>query len=331
MKWSWVIICLFIVVGCTQGTSQQSAAPPARQDVRLALGLQSSSALAIIAMENGYFANEGLDLTVSEHVSGKRALHAMLAGEADVATTAQVPMVFASFAREDFRTLATIGSLTNVERVVARRDRGIDQPSDLRGKRVATQKGSAVHFFLHVFLAKHALSEAEVTMSYLKGEQLPKALIADEIDAFSMREPYISHAVEGLGDNAVVFAAPGVYYRTEHLLATQTLLQRQPQAAAMLIRALLKAEDFARDHQQEAIKVVARKLGVQPDKLANRWSDFDLRVLLDQAMLSGLEDQARWAIDNQLVENHRKMPNYLRFIDTEALKTARPEAVTIIQ
>ena len=301
-----------------------------QRPVRLGLALQPPSALMILAHGEGFFAAEGLDVRVTEYVSGKRALAGLLSAEVDVATTAAVPIVFAAFERKDLKILATIASVGNEQRIVARKSRGIQSPKDLRGKRVATQRGSAVHFFLHLFLTKHGLSGNDVRLSFMKAEQLPQSLAQGEIDAFSMREPFVSRARGLLAGDAVVFAEPGLYFRTEHLITTDRFIQGKSGTIRKLLRALLRAEQLARSDPERARRLVAARLDISQSALASSWPDFELEVSLDQALLTSMEDQARWAIESGLTER-RAMPNYLEFIHTAGLDAEKPDAVTIIR
>jgi NitT/TauT family transport system substrate-binding protein len=52
--------------------------------------------------------------------------------------------------------------------------------------------------------------------------------------------------------------------------------------------------------------------------------------MLDQSILWCLEDEARWAIKNKLVEA-AEVPNYLDYVYFKALEEIDPEAVTIIR
>jgi ABC-type nitrate/sulfonate/bicarbonate transport system substrate-binding protein len=141
--WLWVLWIAAIPAG---GCSVQ------REPVSIALSLEPMSALAVIADTEGFLRKEGLDATIKEYASGRLALQGMLKGEAEFATVADSPIIVSRFERDDFMLLATIASSDNEPKIVARRDRGIARPADLAGKRIGTQKGSAVHFFLHHFL-----------------------------------------------------------------------------------------------------------------------------------------------------------------------------------
>jgi NitT/TauT family transport system substrate-binding protein len=287
-------------------------------------------ALMAVAAGKGFFAEEGLEVEIDRsYPSGKRALAGLLDGQIDLTATAEAPLVFRSFERDDFRVVATIGSSDNEAKMVARADAGVRVPADLRGKRIATQRGSAVHYFLHLFLLRHGMSEADVELSYLKAEQLAPALAAGEIDAFSMREPFVGEAKKLLGDQAVELAEAGLYVKTFNLVAAADVLQQRPAAVEAAVRALVRAERFVLEHPDEARRLVAEQLEVDPQMLQAAWEEIDLRVSLGQELLSGLEGEARWAISGGLTESD-SMPNYLELIDPGCLSRVRPTSVTMI-
>jgi NitT/TauT family transport system substrate-binding protein len=52
--------------------------------------------------------------------------------------------------------------------------------------------------------------------------------------------------------------------------------------------------------------------------------------MLDQTILITLEDEARWAIREGLIDK-KEIPNYLDFIYMDLLENVKPEAITIIR
>lgn len=308
------------------------AAPPVpAETIRVGLPLQPSSALLIIALERGEFAARGLQPEVTEFPSGKRALQeGLLAGKLDLTTCSDVPTVLAAFAPNPFRIAATVFQDGNVNRVVADRRKGITTPADLKGKHVATQRASAVHYFLHVFLVDNGLAESDLSLSFLKAEELAPALAAGTIDAFSMREPYISQAQEALGDAAVVFEPLMSFTQYELLLVTSPMATEQPTRVTQALAALIAAEDFARRQPQEAIALVAHRLGVAPDMIAASWAGPRLRVSLRQGLLLQLEHVAEWALQQRLTDSG-SIPDFLDRLDPEPLVSVAPDRVTVIR
>lgn len=303
----------------------------AADSLRIGLSLQPSNALVMVALDRGYFADEGLEVSVEDYVSGARALrNGLFAGKVDLTTASDVPVVLNSFERKDFSVIATIFRVDNQNRIIARADRGIHKPADLSGKRIATQRGSAVHFFLHLFLLEHRIAENSIDPSFMKADQLPGALARGEIDAFSMREPYIGQAGKLLGANARVFAAPGLYSQSDQVVITNGYLKANPDAARRILKALVRAEKFVAANPQQSQKIVARFLGTRTAGIASAWPEFVPRVSLEQSLLLRLEDIARWAIRKNLV-TAQKIPNFLELIHFPALQAVKPMAVTVVR
>lgn len=305
------------------------AAPQAREAVTFGLARESLAALAMVARDRGYFADAGLDVTVKEYKSGQLALAGFLAGEAAVATTADIPIAFESLLRQDFAIIATIGSSDNEPRIIARKDLGIATPADLRGKRVATQRASAVHFFLHMFLLQNGMTADDVSVSFMKADELVRALADGRIDAFSMREPYISQALKAVGEHGVVFSKPGLYRKTFNVVASNDLLESRPQVARKVLDALLRAELYALENPQGAMAIVAKGLGAPPAEVAELWADASLKVSLDQSLLISLEDEAQWIITNKFT-HVGQAPSYLSLLHLDALKAVDPILVSVI-
>jgi NitT/TauT family transport system substrate-binding protein len=201
----------------------------------------------------------------------------------------------------------------------------------LRGKRIATQRGSAVHYFLHLFLLKNEIGQDEFTPLFLKAEELPRALADGRIDAFSMREPFISEAQSLLEDDAIVFEEPGLYVKSMNLVARFNVVEQQPGLIEMVLRSLLKAERFLREHPEEARQVVAGRLvGDDPSQFDEIWPKMTLEISLGHALLLSLEDEARWAVEQDLVEDSQP-PDFSQLLYLTPMKRVAPDALSVIE
>lgn len=296
-----------------------------------AISPQTMNALPIIAIRQNYFLDEGLDLEIREHPTGRRSLEAMLAGEADVSTTAGTPTVFNTFKREPFKIFATVGDTNNEFKIVARKDAGIQAPQDLAGKRIATQESSDMHFFLYAFLKLNGIKDGSVNLSFKKAERLVPALADKDVDAISTREPFINDAKKLLGEEAlVIFSEPQATTHEFFVTALDSTLKERPKVAPKMIRALLRAEKFAKEHPEQSISIVADSLKVDRQIIAARWPDLNLKVSLQHSTLVELKNQGTWAIEHDLT-TQRKLPDYLSYLDFKPLKEVKPEAISVIK
>lgn len=327
-----ILIAAFLgIVGviCVVRALQLKEFQDIKEKVTVGIARESLSALAIIAEDQGFFSQEGLDAQTIYYDSGKLALNGMFDGEVDLATVADTPVVFSSFEREDFYIISSIGFSDNEPRIIARKDAGIQKPGDLHGKRIATQEASAVHFFLHLFLVKNGMSEKNIELYFKNPDELVPALVNGEVDALSMREPFISNAKTLLEENAVVFAEPGLYIKTFNLIALKNFVKNQPRVVTKVLRALMRSEEFARKNPVDAARIVADALGVAEPEMEALWYEINVEISLSQSLLLSLEDEARWAIGSGLTDRP-EVPNYLNFIYLDGLEKLRPESITLI-
>ncbi len=283
-----------------------------------------------IAVEQGFFAEEGIDVRIEEYVSGRAALTALSADEGpEMVTVAQTPIVFDSFERQDFAILATMVTSFDDEHVIARRDREILTPADLRGTRVGVTLGTAGHFFLALFLADAGLTLSDVEVVHMAPDALPIALAAGDLDAISTWEPHLSRASEALGETAIVFDDGDFYREDFYFVATKDWLGSHDDTVQRFLQALIRAEDFIQSNPEESKTLVARRIGMSRTLVDTLWSKFAFAISLDQSLLNTLELQARWVLEAGFVEAD-SIPNYLEFVWAGPLEQVRPAAVRFV-
>ena len=297
------------------------------------LGIQSSTicALPLIAAEKDFFRKQGVNVDIKHYPSGKLALMGMFDGEVDMAAVADMPIMSNSFKRNDFAVFGQIAWTGQGAWIIARKDAGIQEPQDLKGKRVATQRNSAVHFFLSMFLLKHGIAEDDVDLVFMKAIELPTALSGGRIDAFSMRNPFIDDAKKMIGDQALEMIDSKVYRQTFNLVAWKEYLKTNSPATEQFLKALAEAEHLAIANEAEAVNAAVAQFGAGREKEVRAgWDNFRFSLTLGQELIVTLEDQARWAIA-QKPELGPGIPNYFRLVDTGPMVAVKPEAVSVIR
>jgi len=310
-------------------TPRQPPGPPES----LTIALNSTylgSALVSIAAANGYFKAEGLEVTLQPHATGRAALDAVLAAQADLATVAETPFMFAVMKRQAVSIVATISAAARDHGVIARKDRGITTPADLKGKRVGVTRGTTGHFLLDVVLPAHGIQLREVLIADLKPQEMVDGLLSGQVDAAATWNPHLDELKKALGENGLVFFGGRGFRVTFNVAARQDFIRQRPEAMKKLVRALLRAETFAAERSEDARTVMARATRTDRAEVSAVWPDYQLQVRLDQELLTLLEDESRWAIRNGYVDR-AEVPNYLGFIHPDALAAVKPAAVTIIR
>jgi NitT/TauT family transport system substrate-binding protein len=284
-----------------------------------------------VAENKGYFQEEGLNVKIIGFDSGKASLDSMLINQdVDICTVAQTPIVFHSFSRNDFVIIAAMVYSDNDVKVLTRQDRGIVKPSDLRGKKVGITIGSTGQFFLDLFLTHNDVLYSEVEAIDFDPSQLPQALADGRVDAIVTWEPHILNAEELLGEEALILPSVGIYREDFYFVTSKDFVQNNPETLEKFIKAIERGEEFIQENEEESMDIVSERLGLDKEPIVSVWSDFNFQLILDQSIIMCLEDEARWAVRSNLVEE-REIPNYLNYVYLDALNEVEPGAVTIIR
>ncbi|MFC1902937.1 ABC transporter substrate-binding protein [Chloroflexota bacterium] len=326
----WIGAVLIVIICAVGGCSQQTAKYTGPLDrLTLAAYAGDTGALVYIAQEQGYFADNGLDVIIKDYEAGKLAADALLAGEADISTSADFVLVSNSFEHDDLRVLGTV-ALANLIELVTRKDAGINQPSDLKGKRIGTTCKSAAEFFLGTFLTFNGLSLQDIEIVDLKPSEIVDAVVNGDIDAGFTWEPNIFEVKGRLGVNVISW--PGQSGRDFYfiLLTKEEFIEENPQVIERFLRALKQAEEFIKENEAEAREFTRNKFDYESSYIDYIWQRHDFAVVLPQALIVAMEDQARWRIKNELTEA-TEVPNYLDYIYLDALEEVKPEAIGIIR
>ncbi len=241
------------------------------------------------------------------------------------------PVVFQSFQHPDLRVIAITGFSDNSSRIVARKDRGIYKPTDLKGKNIAAQKGTVFHFFLHMFLARQNLSTNDVKLTFAKVEEFPSEEVWEMFDGIVTKEPHVTKAMEYLGENGIVFEAPGIFYNPMNIVAQKKFVESGPESVKKILRALIKAEDFMNKDPEAVWRIVSKTHGHDSNKWKIALADLNMGITMTQPMIQSLEDIARWAINEDLSSGVTDIPVYLDYVYIDGLESVRPESVTIIR
>jgi NitT/TauT family transport system substrate-binding protein len=330
--WALAVLALVLAAGAAAllaAALRRPAASAPAEPLRIAASSTPHAALLHLAAAKGFYAAEGLDVTLVPVSHGKAALDLLDRNQVELAAAAEVPFVIAVLQGQPLDVVASIASISTEMAVVARRDRAIDTPEALQGRTVGVPFGTSGEYFLWAFLTRHKLTPEAVRLVDVPPGQIPSQLARGSIDAASTWQPVRFGAESALGAEAITFTDPDAYTVTHVLIGRHDHLLARHSAVQKLLRALLRAEAFCREHPDEALALLAERLKIAPSALQPVWGDLRLAVDLRQSQLVTLEDEARWA----MARGHAPrgpMPNFLPRLSLDALLAVRPERVTVV-
>lgn len=287
------------------------------------------STLIRVAEQQGFFKNNGLDVTVTEYTSGAPAFKGLLNDEVDITSAADFVGVRNSFETKDFMILASTFESLHAFELVARKDRDVNVPADLKGKKIGLTKKTMGEFFLGTFLNGHNLSlNDDVILVNGEPAELASAINNGAVDAVVTFNPHSYAIAQKLGTNASVFNIQNNKYLYGLIYSKPSFTKERPDTARRFLQALVEAEQFIASHPSEAENFFAKQFQYSPDYIKSVISQVHFVTSLSQSLLIGMENEAQWAIESKLTDK-TIVPNYIDFIYADALRKVKLDAVTV--
>lgn len=318
-------ICSLFLTSCSEKTAIESPI-----NITLAAEMSLLPATVWVAENKGFFTKHKINLTIREFDSGRNALETMLKDDSiDIATVAQTPVVFNSFNDEPYVIVATMAYSLDDVKVLARKDRGIEHPKDLIGKKVGATKRSTGHYFLESFLSHYDILLKDIDLKDVNASQLKTKFLSGELDAITSWEPHIHDAKTAMSkDSLTLLISPTPFRKDFYFTTSRSYAKEKSLHVRQFLKAVIEAEDYIKQNPNEAQEIISTRLKSELALIKRIWHSFNFEISLEQSILVNLENEAIWA--KELTENNGTIPNYLNYIYIEPLRAVKPFGVNII-
>lgn len=303
----------------------EPSGPPAT----ITVGLEPNqvNSLILIADEKGYFAENGLAVTLKNYTTGAAAVDGLLAGESDIAMSAEWVFAAQALTQSHIRTFASIDKFRHVY-ILGRNDRGIRNASDLKGKTIGLPFKTNAEFYLGRYLNLNGMDMRDVTTVDVRAPELADAMAHGTVDAAIVWQPYVTRITDRVKTGLAVWPAQSGQAAYQTAVTTDAWLSGQREPSRRFLAALARAETDAAQDPAAVKSLVERRLNYTSSYLDTTWPEHRFELSLDQSLIAALEDEARWKIANHLT-NATAVPDFGEYIDTTALEQVRPESVRV--
>ncbi|MCA7929694.1 sulfonate ABC transporter substrate-binding protein [Burkholderia cepacia] len=211
-------------------------------------------------------ASQGVTVQWLEFPAGPQLLEGLNAGAIDVGTVGETPPIFAQAGGVDFVYIGNEPPAPQGEAIVVLPDSPIRNVAQLRGKKVAFNKGSNVHYLLVKALEHAGLTYADIQPIYLTPADARAAFVQRNVDAWVIWDPYLAAAERQIGAR-VIANGEGLVRNTQYYLAARKYAAAHPQVLRALLDEVDAVDRWARDHVAEVAAQLSPLVGLDAPTL----------------------------------------------------------------
>jgi sulfonate transport system substrate-binding protein len=203
----------------------------------------------------------GVGVTWTEFNAGPVQLEALNVGAIDFGDVGEAPPIFAQAAGAPLVYVGATVPRPGLEAVIVPKGSPIRTVADLKGKRVAYNKGSNVQYFLVKLLEKHGLKYADVQSIFLPPPDARAAFERGAIDAWIIWDPFLAAAQKTL-DAQLLADARGVVNNRGYYFTSRDFANKNADVLKIAIEEINGIDTWAGKNQAAAAEELSKVLGL---------------------------------------------------------------------
>ncbi|HMM89900.1 sulfonate ABC transporter substrate-binding protein [Bradyrhizobium sp.] len=230
-----------VAVASTVGTSYG-------QDKVVRIGFQKYGKLVLLKSKGTLeekLKTAGYKVIWTEFPSGPPLLEALNVGAIDFGNTGEAPPIFAQAAGAPIQYVAYEPPAPQGEAILVPKGSKLNAVADLRGKKVALNKGSNVHYLLVKALEKAGVKYSEIEPVFLAPADARAAFERGAVDAWVIWDPFQAAAEAATGARTLADGT-GIVSNYQFYFSSKKFLESDPGIVDLVLAQLSEVDDWAR-------------------------------------------------------------------------------------
>jgi len=306
-SWSYLIIAaslasLMGITGCAKKPEQQATTQ--QETTTFNIGFQKYGILPIVKTKGELekrLAAQGVKVKWIEFPAGPQLLEGLNVGSVVFGEAGEAPPIFAQAANPNLIYVANQPPAPTAEALIVQKDSPIQSIQDLKGKRIALNKGSNVHYLLLKLLEAHNLKLSDIQPVYLPPSDARAAFEKGVVDAWVIWDPFLA-AAEHQIQARVIANGENLVNNHQFYLADRQYAENNPAVLQTVITTLNQTTDWVKAHPKDAAKLLEKPTGLGFDVLKTSISRMGFGVQpISEKVVTEQQDVANAFFAQQLI------------------------------
>jgi len=203
----------------------------------------------------------GYKVVWTEFPSGPPLLEALNVGAIDFGNTGEAPPIFAQAAGAPIQYVAYEPPAPKGEAILVPKDSKLTSVADLRGKKVALNKGSNVHYLLLKALEKAGVKYSELEPVFLAPADARAAFERGAVDAWVIWDPFQAAAEAATGAKTLADGT-GIVSNYQFYFSSKKFLESDPRTVDLVLEQLGEVDDWAKVDIHAVAEQIAPAIGL---------------------------------------------------------------------
>ena len=247
-----------------------AAQAQAKGEVQVRIGYQKYGTLTLLKGRGTLekrLAEQGVGVKWTEFPAGPVLLEGLNVGSIDFGTVGEAPPIFAQAAGANLVYVGNEPASPASEAIVVPKGSSLRTLADLKGKKVALNKGSNVHYLLLKALEKAGVAYADIQPVFPPPADARAAFERGSVDAWAIWDPFLAAAEKQLGAR-VLADGKGLVANYQFYLASRTYAEKNPEILRIVLDEVAKVDDWGRSNPDEVATILAAQTGLGKDVVA---------------------------------------------------------------
>ncbi|MRW90635.1 aliphatic sulfonate ABC transporter substrate-binding protein [Duganella sp. FT80W] len=254
------------VMAAAGGNAQAQAA--GKQEIRI--GYQKYGTLTLLKGRGTLeqrLAARNVTVKWTEFPAGPQLLEGLNVGSVDFGTVGEAPPIFAQAAGANLVYVGNEPPSPASEAIVVPKTSTLRSVFELKGKKVALNKGSNVHYLLVKALEKAGLAYKDIEVVYLTPADARAAFERGSIDAWVIWDPFLAAAEKQLSAR-VLADGKGLVANHQFYLAARPWAEKNADLVRIVLEEIGKVDDWGAKSPKEVATILSAQTGLDLDVVA---------------------------------------------------------------
>jgi len=233
----------------------------------LRIGYQKYGTLVLLKAKGSLekrLAEQGIEVQWTEFNAEPVQLEALNVGSIDFGDVGEAPPIFAQAAGAPLVYAGASVPRPELEALLVPKDSPLKSVTELKGKKIALNKGSNVHYLLVKALEKQGLKYSDIQPVYLPPADARAAFERGSVDAWVIWDPFQAAAEHQL-QARTLRNGEGLVANHQFYLAARPYAEKHPEVVSVLVEEIRGIGEWTRANSAEATAQVAPLLGLSPE------------------------------------------------------------------